>query len=420
MRANLLSAVAVVIAAYGCTERTPHDPAEKELLPKILLKSAPKPEHALDVQFEDKVRLIGYDLSDAAPQVARPFKVTWYWRVEAPLASGFQMFTHLSDGKVNRLNLDAVRVVRRIYPEARWKAGDFIKDEQEVTIPANWDARNAVFYLGFYAGPTRLRVTKGPQDSERRAEALRLTLAASGSERVEVLPRLVARRTTGPIKLDGKLAEADWQAAPSSGAFVNTLNGEAAAFEARAQVLYDDHKLYFAFVVLDDYLKSTFDKPDDHLWEQDTVEVMLDPDGDAKNYFELQVSPRGVHFDTRYDSPRQPRPFGHVDWDSRVEAKVQLNGKLNDDAADQGYSVEFAVPFSAFAVGEPATPPPGAGTSWRMNFFVMDAREQGQRAAGWSAPRVGDFHTLAKFGSVLFVEGTTASSPAPGPATQAR
>jgi hypothetical protein len=40
-----------------------------------------------------------------------------------------------------------------------------------------------------------------------------------------------------------------------------------------------------------------------------------------------------------------------------------------------------------------------------VNFFVMDARKEGQRAAGWSAPRIGDFHTLAKFGRVVFLEG---------------
>ncbi len=37
------------------------------------------------------------------------------------------------------------------------------------------------------------------------------------------------------------------------------------------------------------------------------------------------------------------------------------------------------------------TPP--EGSTWRVNFYVMDSREEGQRAAGWSAPRVGDFHT---------------------------
>jgi hypothetical protein len=58
-----------------------------------------------------------------------------------------------------------------------------------------------------------------------------------------------------------------------------------------------------------------------------------------------------------------------------------------------------------------------------MNFFVMDAREHGQRAVGWSPPMIGDFHTLNRFGRVVFpqaavVRAMPATGTAPG-ATQA-
>jgi hypothetical protein len=144
---------------------------------------------------------------------------------------------------------------------------------------------------------------------------------------------------------------------------------------------------------------------------------MFDPDGDARNYFELQVSPRGVHFDTRYDAPRDPRPFGHVDWSSQVQSGVRLNGSLDDATPDVGYTVELRVPWSAFAAGETPASPPAAGDTWRINFFVMDARERGQRAVGWSAPMVGDFHTLAKFGRVVFQQAANAEAARPLPPT---
>ena len=47
-----------------------------------------------------------------------------------------------------------------------------------------------------------------------------------------------------------------------------------------------------------------------------------------------------------------------------------------------------------------------------MNFFVMDTRKQGQRAVAWSAPLVGDFHTLARFGRVVFPVSATFVPPA--------
>jgi hypothetical protein len=230
------------------------------------------------------------------------------------------------------------------------------------------------------------------------------------------LARLLARRVTGPFTLDGKLDEEDWKAAQPSGAFVNTMSGAAGPFEAGVRVAYDADKLYLGYEVKDELLKSEHDKLDDHLWEQDTIEVMLDPDGDGLNYFEIQVSPAGVVFDTRYDSRRKPQPFGHVDWNSGTSAKVTLDGKLNDDQADQGYSVELAIPWSAFAAGDKPAAPPGEGATWRMNFFVMNLGASGQRAVAWSPPRVADFHVPQRFGRVVFPEAV-APQAAPTEAT---
>jgi len=304
---------------------------------------------------------------------------------------------------VTQLNLDAQRAMRDSHPEAKWRAGEYIRDEQIVTLPASWSSPQAVFYLGFYKGAQRIEVTRGKQDAERRVEALRLPVTVAGASEVPPPPSLKAQRLATPLQIDGKLEEAAWRTTGDTGAMVRTMSGAAGEFKASARVLYDDQRIYVGFTVEDDYLKSTFDRADDHLWEQDCVEIMFNPSGDGRNYFELQVSPRGIHFDTRYDSRRNPRPFGHVDWDSRVEAKATATGTPNDEAADEGYVVELAVPWSAFATGDPPAQPPQPGSSWRVNFFVMDARAQGQKAVGWSPPRVGDFHILDRFGVIDFV-----------------
>ena len=408
MRNAVLLAV-LLVACASCVQKSKHQAkSDREAVGKIVLKSAPKPSHPLDIRFEDKVRLLGYDVSDAQIREGQPFTVTWYWQVDKPLGEGWKVFTHLVDAdKKSRMNLDAIRPVRELYPEASWKAGEFIRDKQEITIAPDWRSPTASFYLGFYNDDTRMRIVGGPHDAESRALALTLpVIPGRGTE----IPRVIARRATMPISIDGKLDEADWKDTEQTPQFVQTMTGNKGAFAASARVLYDATDLYVAYEVADQYLKCTFTKNDDHLWEQDAVELMVDPDGDGKNYFEIQVSPTDLVFDTRYDSRRLPRPFGDMAWSSNANAKVQLRGKVNDEAADEGYTVELAIPWSAFAAGPTPATPPAAGAVWRMNFFVMDALEKGQRAVGWSPPLIGDFHTLDRFGRVVFPQ---AAAPTP-------
>ena len=395
-------AIACALACgAGCTERDVQSQSDRANAKEIVLRGAPSPEQRVDIKFEDKITLLGYDLSAPAVREGAAFTVTWYWQVHAPLGEGWKVFTHLADATDhNRLNLDAVRPLRKLHPEETWKAGEYLRDVQEITLPTTWNSPKLRFYMGFWNGPHRLHVTQGPHDADNRARALELTVL--DADQAGDLPRMVARRLRGALSLDGKLDEADWKATETSAAFVQTMTGADGSFAAKVRVAYDAQKLYLGYQVADDFLKCSFTKPDDHLWEQDTIEVMIDPDGDAKNYFEIQVSPTGLVFDTRYDSRRRPQPFGELAWSSRTEAKLSVDGTPNDDEADKGYVVEMAIPWEALAAGPTKAPPPAAKATWRMNFFVMDARDKGQRAVGWSAPLIGDFHTLERFGYVVF------------------
>jgi hypothetical protein len=411
---RLAIALAIGLALIACVEKKKKlSQAEREAALNIVLKAPPEPKHKLDIRFANKVRLLGYDVSVQKAEENTPFTVTWYWHVTETLGPGWKLFTHLADSaKTNRINLDAVRPVRELYPAESWKKGDYIRDLQEVTLPEDWNSDLAIFYLGFWNGQERMRVSLGPGDADNRAEALRLPV--DGGPPSPALPRLIARRLTAPLTIDGKLDEPDWRAAQPTADFVQTMTGAKGAFEARARVAYDAENLYVGFEVSDEYLKSTFTKPDDHLWEQDAVEIMIDPDGDGLNYFEIQASTTGLVFDTRYDSRRRPQPFGDVGWSSATRVKLTVDGTPNDEEADRGYVAEMAMPWSAFMAGDTPADPPPAGDEWRLNFFVMDERERGQRAVGWSPPMIGDFHTLPRFGRVVFPEAA-APRVAPGP-----
>jgi len=202
---------------------------------------------------------------------------------------------------------------------------------------------------------------------------------------------------SGSLNIDGQLNETAWKRAPATPYFVNTMQGGSCLPKTSSKWLWNEEFLFVAFNVEDPFLKSTFRNRDDHLWEQDAVELLVDPKGDGANYYEIQVSPTGNVFDTRFDQRREPRPFGHVDWDSHAKVGVQVRGHVNDDRADQGYAVEMALPWSAFALAD-ARP---WDVPLRANMFILDALAQGgQRACGWSPPLLPDFHVTSRFGHI--------------------
>lgn len=214
------------------------------------------------------------------------------------------------------------------------------------------------------------------------------------------IPTYRAPRASAPPTIDGDLS--DWADVPATDSFVDTMSGGAAYSRATARMQWDDRALYVAFQIEDAFLSSAFSAHDDHLWEADCAELMIDRDGDGLAYAELQVSPTNVVFDTWFDTYRAPQPLGHLDWSAELATAVRVHGTPNDDGADGGYDVEIAIPWAALAsVGPDDHPPPHAGEEWRIALYALDLFREGATASAWSAPLVGDFHVPARFGRVL-------------------
>ncbi len=212
------------------------------------------------------------------------------------------------------------------------------------------------------------------------------------------------------ILIDGKLSEPCWAHSATTGEFVNAGSGTRDVgldVGGRAYLLWTSEALYIAFIVRDTDIKGDFEKGavDPHLWTENTTETMIDPDGDGDNrdYYEIQIGPQNLVFDSRFDDYNQPRslpagPFGHQDWTAHATTAVALNGTLNNSSdRDQGYTVEAKVPWSAF--DKARTTPPKLGDQWRMNFYAM--RNNG--GVAWS-PILGqgNFHKASRFGKVTW------------------
>jgi hypothetical protein len=213
------------------------------------------------------------------------------------------------------------------------------------------------------------------------------------------------------ITIDGALTDKGWGEAANLGNFVGVSTGKPTAsnhVQGFAKLFWDESYLYVAISVEDAKIRGGFpnDAVDPHLWERDTAEIMIDPkgDGDNKDYFEIQIGPQNLVFDSRFDDYNKPKggpngPFGHEEWSSEVKSAVAIYGTLDDDSnTDVAYVVEARFPWSAFE--RAVKVPPDDGDSWRMNFYAME----NNGGVAWS-PILGkgNFHKASRFGRVTFV-----------------
>jgi hypothetical protein len=389
--------------AAACVEQQADMPSEDDIKAarEHILSSAPTPKYAVNAQLEDKLTYLGLDVDVDEVQPGKAFTLTHYWKTEKPVGDGWKLFIHLEapDSKKSHLNADHVPIGGK-YPLPLWKPGEIIRDIHRVSIPPTWPASQVEIYVGAWKGPLRMKVAKGPADAESRVLAVKLPV--STGQKVE-RKRLVARKVkNNAIKVDGKLDEKDWKDAPSTGAFVRTMDGQPAEQESVAKVLWDDKFLYVAFDVKDADVWTTLDKHDDKLWTQEAVELFIDPVGDGKQYVELQVNPKNTTFDSYLPGYRK----NQNDWDAKMKTAVKVDGTLDNRAdTDKGWVVEMAIPLEDVRgkATELANVPPKVGTEWRVNFYRLDMPAgRPQQGTAWSPPMVGDFHALDRFGVLAF------------------
>jgi hypothetical protein len=408
---------------------------DKARLAPYILDAVPADAKKIDVNFENKIHLVGYKLE---PELARPgtkVKVTYYWRCDDPIEQGWQLFTHLQhEGFDKPDNLDGNGPLREIKGKEqvlgpdRWERGKIYADEQTFEMPKVLHGPESTLYVGIWKGEARLRTISGPNDGDNRAIVAKIKTGVPAQKVEEKhgaadLPQLQPMKLAkgDKIVVDGKGDEKVWEVAASTGPFVDVGTGRPATsypVNGSAKLAWDDQNLYVLVDVKDPDVEGYFtdkaSQPKDWTatgqpmtWTRHTAEIMVDPDGDGDNvnYYELQINPQNRVFKSQFDAYNSPKvepqgPFGHEDWDPKMKTAVVVHGTIDKhDDKDEGYTVEAAIPWQAFAKGA-KTLPPKPGDTWRMNFYAME-RNGG---TGWS-PILGqgNFHKASRFGRVTWV-----------------
>jgi len=214
------------------------------------------------------------------------------------------------------------------------------------------------------------------------------------------LPIYEVARVTSSINIDGKLDEKAWADAPLVGTFVNNRDGSRSELQTEARVLYDERFIYFAFRVVDQNVWATMKRRDEHLWLEEVVEVFLQANPSIPNYIELEVNPLGTMLDIYLIDRR--KPLHYESWNSEhLRWAVQVEGTVDGQDGDRGWSCELALPFEDIASATHVPPQPG--DRWRMNLYRVEQKPKVAELA-WSPTLQDDFHVLPRLGEIVFTD----------------
>jgi hypothetical protein len=170
------------------------------------------------------------------------------------------------------------------------------------------------------------------------------------------------------------------------------------------KVLWSDTHLYIAAHLDETNVAARLNTHDDNLYLENAFEVFMDPDGDGKNYCELEFNALNTTLDLLMNKPYRDHGWPDKSLElAGMKTAVHIDGTLNDASdTDRGWDIEIAIPFASLK-SISNVDRPRAGDQWRVNFARAEYLEpEKPEWSVWSAQGRVDMHLPERFGYVHF------------------
>jgi hypothetical protein len=203
--------------------------------------------------------------------------------------------------------------------------------------------------------------------------------------------------------IDGKVESAEWAASRPIAFEFPWEKQTGAKQKTTARLLWDDEYLYVAYECEDADVVAHHQRHDDPTYEDDAVEIFINPKPSQEFYYGMEMNARGVLYDYFFAFPKLL--LKRVDF-SGVKLETNLRGTLNVTGdKDAGWSLEVAIPWANFEElsGGKA---PSAGEIWTANLNRWDGVQPNRRLSQWSNSGKTDPnpHNPGRFGQLVFVK----------------
>jgi len=193
----------------------------------------------------------------------------------------------------------------------------------------------------------------------------------------------VPQVSTAPV-LDGVLDDPCWTVAAVADQFVRSNGSALAATETVGRVVYDADALYIGIRCAEPLMANLVTnsrEPGPNVWQDDCVEVRLDPRRDRKTSLQFIVNALGV----RQDNLLGEGGLTRTRWSAGAHRGADF------------WSVEIRIPWADLDVT-----PPRPGDAWGFN--LNRERRPVRETTGWCATPAG-FHQAERYGDLLFGRG---------------
>lgn len=257
-----------------------------------------------------------------------------------------------------------------------------------------------------------------------------LALSAARSDAISIPPppkAYVCHRAARPLKIDGRLDEADWKDAAFTDDFVDIQSSVRPRFRTRVKMLWDDRYLYIGADLREPHVRATLTERDSVIFHDNDFEVFIDPDDDGQFYAELEINALNTLWDLLLVRPYRTGGPAVNGWDVKgVRTAVHVDGTLNQpDDVDRGWTVEMAIPWSGLSDIARCPLPPEEGNQWRINFSRVEwqtevVKGNYRNVPGrpednwvWSPQGLVDMHRPDRWGVLEFTRRPPGGTPKP-------
>jgi len=204
------------------------------------------------------------------------------------------------------------------------------------------------------------------------------------------VPYALCASTTEPPVIDGQLNDISWKKSIELGPFVKISSGELPRQRGRAYLLHDEKYLYIGVELDESLLDERFQRTheikremkirDSRVYEDDCLELFLQPEQTNEQYYHLVVNSLGTLYDARCNKDG----LNDKNWNS--------NAKIAVSSDQRAWRIELAIPWSDFGMT--------AENGKRFRFNICRHECPNQEYTAWSPTGKG-FHQPDKFGTVV-------------------